>query len=599
MPRSSASAPARSTLPPRVLVVDDQASVRELLSVILSAEGVEVRTAAGGEQALRLAFAEPFDLVTIDLAMPGMDGRALAAALKADPRTAGMAQMIVSAHPFGVPDDLQVDAVLAKPFDLVAFTQTVQRLLPMPMPAPQSAQPTTMSLAPRASTEGTTDRAGNRVRTEQQAARRRGVEHYRDAVQRGTTASNRRGSVRGALETLVATASAATGYPMAVLSLLDDSRQYPLAVVGTGFEDDIEVSPLCALVALGERAMVADDVPPAKRQPHLGSEVAAYIGVPLFGREGLVIGSLCVLDDRPHRSERRVVELLENVAELAQAQLELLRREAEMGVYPDHVLLEQLRAGLTRDEIEVWYQPVVDLVDRTLVGVEALVRWRHPERGLLLPGVFLPLAEDTDLILEVDRAVLERACRDLVELRLEYPALTVSVNVSGATVVQHDFAEGVEKVLADTGLEPSALVVELTESALVRTDSVSGRQLNRLRAMGVAVLLDDFGTGWNSLEQLLRLPTDGLKIERLFTAALGSPVGDALVASVLTLGRDLALDVVVEGIETEAQAQTIREMGGRFGQGHHIAAAMPANELTGWTAGFAVGLPGRSRQRYR
>ncbi len=580
--------------PQRVLVVEDQQSVRELLGVVLSAEGLETVTVSSAEDALAALSESSFDLVTIDLMLPGMSGTELSRRLRADPSTSGTAQMIVSASPELLGGDApHVDAVLQKPFDLAAFSRTVHRLLPEP-PAPDAgaAGPRGGLLAvpalPRSDERPDHGRAP--------AARRRGVARYRSAVSRRAVPTTST-SLSHALDTLVAMAASVSGYPMAMLALLDDTRQYPLAVVGAGFVSEMPVMPLCDLVATGEVPVVVDVVP-ADQLP-ADSEVAAYVGVPLFGREGIVVGSLCVLDTRPRSDGQSFVGLLENIAELAQDQLELLRREAELGVVHDTVLIEELRQAIAEGQLEVWYQPVVDLVERRLHGVEALVRWRHPERGLLLPGTFLPAAEDTDLIIELDRAVLRQACLDTVALQETYPDLTVAVNVSGAHVVQEDFADVVQQTLADTGLRPRDLVVELTESALVRTDSVSGRELNRLRGLGARVYLDDFGTGWNSLEQLLRLPADGIKADRLFSAALGSTTGNALATALLGLARDLALDVVVEGLETDAQLAVCLELGGRLGQGHRTGGAMPCEELLGWAAGFEAGIEARSRHRYR
>ncbi|HEU4740921.1 MAG TPA: EAL domain-containing protein [Meiothermus sp.] len=238
---------------------------------------------------------------------------------------------------------------------------------------------------------------------------------------------------------------------------------------------------------------------------------------------------------------------------------------------------QDLRMALRRGELEVYYQPQVALGGGEVLGLEALVRWRHPRYGLLPPGRFIPLAEETGLIVPIGNWVLREACRRAVEW-----GVRVAVNVSAIQFCRADFAGVVAEVLEESGLEPLRLELELTESTVMRDAEESARQLERLRTMGVRISIDDFGTGHSSLGLLRSLLINALKIDRSFVAGLpGSRSDTTLVKAVLAIADALGLDVVVEGIETEAQQQTLRKLGCRIGQGYAFARPLPAGEIPG------------------
>lgn len=221
------------------------------------------------------------------------------------------------------------------------------------------------------------------------------------------------------------------------------------------------------------------------------------------------------------------------------------------------------------EEIFVHYQPIASLETGRLVGFEALARWRHPERGLVPPDVFIPVAEESGLIFPLGRFVLQESCRQMLAWRARHPAhrpLTISVNVSRAQVAEPDFVEVVGGILKESGLEARALRLELTETAVGHDAESTVRMLTRLRALGVEVHVDDFGTGHSSLSSLHRLPVDALKIDRSFVQ---EPHGDTaeIVRTILSLGHNLGLDVIAEGLETAAQLEYLRGVGCDFGQG--------------------------------
>ncbi|GAA3604258.1 hypothetical protein GCM10022223_19880 [Kineosporia mesophila] len=241
-------------------------------------------------------------------------------------------------------------------------------------------------------------------------------------------------------------------------------------------------------------------------------------------------------------------------------------------------LREDLRRAVADEQIEAYYQPIMDLNSGDLVGLEALIRWRHPTRGMLSPGLFIPIAEETGLIHGLGMSVLEQACRQVREWRERVPALSVSVNVSPRQLERPHLVEEILEVAARTGYPPTGLVLEVTETALVK-GSAALRQLQELRDAGIRIAVDDFGTGYSSISYLNQLPVDILKLDQSFVAKLnGQPEGSAVAEAVIRLGQALHLDTIAEGIETQGQVNELTLLGCRRGQGYHFARPMPATE---------------------
>ncbi|MCR3869433.1 EAL domain-containing protein, partial [Pseudomonas aeruginosa] len=247
-----------------------------------------------------------------------------------------------------------------------------------------------------------------------------------------------------------------------------------------------------------------------------------------------------------------------------------------------HVQVESaLRHALEHDELRVHYQPVHDLASGRIVGVESLVRWQHPERGLVPPGEFVPVAEECGLIAALDNWVLKRACRQMREwqqrgVELEF----VAVNVSSRLFNRGGLEERIANALEESGLEPRYLELEVTESAVMEDFEQSLNLLCRLRILGVNLAIDDFGTGYSSLMRLKRLPVHKLKIDQGFVAGLPGAVDDAAIArAIVALAQSMGLRVVAEGIEHQDQALFLREHGCDFGQGYWYGRPQPAEAL--------------------
>ena len=241
-----------------------------------------------------------------------------------------------------------------------------------------------------------------------------------------------------------------------------------------------------------------------------------------------------------------------------------------------------LRGALERGEIQPYFQPVVRLSNGEISGFEALVRWRHPRRGLVMPDDFLSLSAEMGLLHDIGAHMLETSARQLAEWRRSHPRvrdLTVNVNLSTGEIDREDLVEDVARILKETGLPAGALKLEITESDIMRDPERAAVTLQRLREAGAGLALDDFGTGFSSLSYLTRLPFDTLKIDRYFVRTMGANEGSAkIVRSVVNLGKDLFLEVVAEGVENATMAKQLMELGCHYGQGFGYAPALSAQE---------------------
>ncbi|MFP3494498.1 EAL domain-containing protein [Pseudomonas sp. SIMBA_059] len=249
----------------------------------------------------------------------------------------------------------------------------------------------------------------------------------------------------------------------------------------------------------------------------------------------------------------------------------------------------ELRRALEQQELRVYYQPVHDLQDSRLIGVEALVRWQHPERGLVPPGEFIPIAERTGLIADIDAWVMHEACRQMCQWLAEGAPLSfIAVNVSSRLFARRELYEQVAQVLHSTGLAPAFLELEVTESAVMDDPEVALEQLHRLRELGLRLAIDDFGTGYSSLLRLKRLPVQKLKIDQGFVAGLPWDEDDAaIVRVVIALAKSMGMQVHAEGIEQVEQARFLLEQECDMGQGYWFGRPMPAAEID-WSRAPAI-----------
>ncbi|HBL25493.1 MAG TPA: hypothetical protein DD490_01520, partial [Acidobacteria bacterium] len=242
-----------------------------------------------------------------------------------------------------------------------------------------------------------------------------------------------------------------------------------------------------------------------------------------------------------------------------------------------------LRRAVERGQILIYYQPVVDLGTGRVTSVEALLRWAHPRHGLLLPGEFLSVAEETGLIVPIGRHVLEESCREIRALQERHPEhreLKLSVNLSNKQFFQADLFEQVRLALAESGLDPASLVLEITEGVIIQHAESANTRFARLKSLGVQLAMDDFGKGYSSLNYLHKFPMDVLKVDRSFVSRIEDGVSNqSILEAIVTLAHSLGMEVIAEGIQTAAQVKTILSLGCEYGQGFLFSKPLPATEL--------------------
>jgi diguanylate cyclase (GGDEF)-like protein/PAS domain S-box-containing protein len=243
----------------------------------------------------------------------------------------------------------------------------------------------------------------------------------------------------------------------------------------------------------------------------------------------------------------------------------------------------ELRKALERGEFLLYYQPEVSLRDGTIVGFEALLRWQHPQRGLLKPQAFMPLAEETDLIVPIGRWVLEEACGQAKRWEEERPCAppaTIEVNLSSRQLVRRGLTRTIEEVLTRADIEAHRLALDLTETTLIKASEDNAQALDALKKMGIRLHLDDFGTGYSSLSYLKRFPVDRVNVDKSFVKGLGENATDtALVRMSVDLCHTMGVEVLAEGVETSEQAALLRDMGCDMGQGYYFAQPLLGEEL--------------------
>jgi EAL domain-containing protein (putative c-di-GMP-specific phosphodiesterase class I) len=247
----------------------------------------------------------------------------------------------------------------------------------------------------------------------------------------------------------------------------------------------------------------------------------------------------------------------------------------------DNLDLEnRLRGALERGELSLCYQPIVELATRRVVGAEALLRWESPDRGAIAPARFIPIAEESGLIVPIGQWVLEQACREAKAWQRDgKPPVKVAVNISGIQFMRSDLAQVVQDALVGSGLPPSALELEITESILLHVERCL-ESIRQIHTMGVSLAVDDFGTGFSSLAYLKRFQVDTLKVDQSFVRdVLLDSEGESIVRAIIDLGRSLSLQTLAEGVERQEQADHLLAAGCRLAQGYLFARPLPAREF--------------------
>jgi diguanylate cyclase (GGDEF)-like protein len=547
----------------RVLVVDDDRSTRSALRATLQRSGFVVTEAGdGSEVAAEVERMRP-DVILMDALMPVMDGFTACALLQETPEGREIPVLMITA----LEDSASIERAFAvgasdyipKPLHLAVVNQRVRRLV-------------------------------EATRTE------RHVRHlaYNDAL----TGLPNRALFNDHLSGCIERAGPA-GQSLALLYLDLDRFKFVNDTLGHEVGDKllktisdriracVRGSDCVARLGGDEFAVVIDDLPnltvasvTAQKICHAvtapveidGHEivVSASVGIAIFPNDGLDAGMLLRRSDTAmYRAKKRTSDF-----QFFEGAMETLATE--------HLRLEgALRRAIERNEFAVFFQPIASAANSRLVGMEALVRWNHPLRGLVSPLEFIPLAEETGLIIPIGEWVLRTACR---QLKIWHDAgqknLYVTVNLSGLQLQQAGFVDTLRSALRDTGVDPRCVTLEITESMLMAHVDETLLMLDALKATGVGLAIDDFGTGYSSLAYLRRFPVDVLKIDRAFTCDMTRNTDDAsIVSGIIALAHNLRLKVVAEGVETEEQRCFLSALKCNYIQGYLLSQPIPADQF--------------------
>ena len=371
-------------------------------------------------------------------------------------------------------------------------------------------------------------------------------------------------------------------------SLGHEAGNHVLKSIAPRLEACLRASDTCARLGGDEFVILLDESQSAIDAAEVAQRILRRLWEPfeIDGRAVTLSSSIGIATS--HTGYARAEDILRDVdiamyraKELGRSRIEIFDLEMRTRAMARFDLEGSLERAAERGELRIFYQPIVSLAEGYVQGFEALVRWRHPERGLLLPSDFVPIAEGGRLIGAIDSFVLREACRQLRQWHESLPVargLTINVNTSGRLFSEGDLAALVERILLETGLPPHFLQLEITESALMQSMATAAETLRRLRSLGVRVAVDDFGVGYSSLAYLVQLPVDTLKIDRAFIAQLAGPPGrEQIVETIVAMGQKLGTSLIAEGIETVEQRERLLTLGCGSGQGYLFSEPLEAD----------------------
>ena len=559
-----------------ILVIEDEEFVRENILELLDAEGFEVIGAENGRIGIDLAQEVRPDLILCDVMMPELDGYSVLAKLRQDPALATTPFILLTAKAakadFRQGMELGADDYITKPFTRAELLGAIA------------------------------------IRLKKQAAVQ---EHYNTELQEAKAQLNylihhdsltklpNRLSLRERFKQ-VQPQDSDTEKVVAVLCLGLDRFNHIIDPLGHTVGDSLlkavaERLTTCvgkqdtvARLNTDQFAIILANVNHKKEAGNIAQTILEKLSHTYFlaGQEIFITASIGIALYPHDGAEIEQLLAAANTA-MTQArqqggdQYQLYSAAFNIGSSDRLALQSSLRHALEREELRVYYQPQLNLQTGEIVGAEALVRWQHPERGLVSPDKFVPLAEETGLIVPIGEWVLRTACKQTKAWQDEgFPSLRIAVNLSSRQFSQIDLRRQLVEILMDTGLDPKFIELELTESMLVQNTEVAIRRLNALKSLGVEIAIDDFGTGYSSLSYLQQFPFDILKIDRCFIRDITENANNAAITkAIIAMAKSLDLKLVAEGVETEAELSFVCQHQCDGMQGYLFSRPVPPEEF--------------------
>ncbi|HEX7702283.1 MAG TPA: EAL domain-containing protein [Kofleriaceae bacterium] len=583
-----------------VLLVDDRKENLLALEVSLESLGQRLVLADSGTAALRAVLDEQFAVILMDIRMPGLDGFETMALLKQRELSRDIPIIFLSAFPeqHHVLRSYSAGAVdyLLKPYDPETLRSKVSVFVTLRQN--QLALEAARSLLEERVTARTAELAAANDVLEREIAVRKAAEQrlFEQAHHDTLTGLANRALLMEHLDGAVARSKRRPIPSFAVMmidvdrfKLINDSLGHPigdalLASMARRLEKCLREVDTAARVGGDEFALLLDGITDLKDATRTADRIQQALALPfeLDGKEVFASASIgiAMMDSRYQRGDellRDADAAMYRAKEGGRARYQVFDGDMHTTVVEQLRLEADLCHAVERGQLVLHYQPIITVSDGSLEGFEALVRWIHPERGLIGPSEFIAIAEETSLIRGIGHWVLVEACKQLAAWSVLRPSLTMSVNLSPHQFAQVDLPDDIEQIVHETGIRPACLRLEITESAIMPRVPFAQRTLSRLRDFGVLISLDDFGTGYSCLSCLHEFPVTTLKIDRSFIDRIGTPnERPEIVRAIVSLAHTLGIEVTAEGVETAAQLERIRLLECEHAQGFFLSPPLTA-----------------------
>ena len=592
-----------------ILVVDDMVDNLRVLSNTLSEQGYKVRCAKNGTTALKVAKKIIPNLILLDIKMPDLNGYQVCQKLKADPQTQDIPVIFLSAldevldkvQAFEVggvdyiTKPFQVEEVLVRAKNQIALQAAKAEIYKLNQELEQKVKERTIQL--EISNQKLQQEICDRKKAEEQLVI--------DALHDRLTGLPNRALLMEKINFAIQHSKRNPNYLFALLFIdldrfktINDSLGHLvgdklLIEIAKILPEGLRANDTVARLGGDEFVILLEDIHNLTDATKVGDRLLKRLKSPfnLGGQTIFTSASMGItLNTTGYQNSSQILRdadiAMYSAKEKGKARYEVFDQAMYLQTLKIIELECNLRFALKHDELKLYYQPIISLKNGTLAGFEALIRWEHPKQGFISPADFIPIAEDTGLIIPIGNWILQKACQQLRVWQQKFASipqvasLKMSVNLASQQIKEPNFIEKLDRILKTTGLDGNYLRLEITERVLVDSEQNTQNTLAAIKRRNIKLSIDDFGTGYSSLSYLRRLPIDNLKIDRSFVENINSDTESfEIVKTIITLAHTLGMDAIAEGVETTKQLHQLKTLGCEYAQGYLFAKPLPANAI--------------------